>query len=544
MSVRAHLLFLLGIGIGMSGCAAVSSPEGGPKDLTPPKLVRTSPEQGARNVTQRSIRLEFSETVQLKDLQKNLIIAPVISEENKYQVREDKGGVTLTFEQPLDKNTTYSFNFGKAITDITENNEAPNVMLSFSTGADLDSGRVFGRVTDLLTKRTAEDISVILYPEADTANIRRGRPYYLARTTKNGQYSFQNLREGRYRLFALQDKNNTRRYEEGERIAYLPELITVAPGLDSIALVLVRPDARRPLATGRQGTPTQFKVSYNEGVRQAVLAPLPGGGATSPEAVAQLNSALQVADQGKSVVLYKTKAVAEGRYLLSATDSVGNVGRDTINVRFQGNAPARRGPAYTVEGSPQEVYYQGQVQFVFTEPVILPPNKPFGTLVEDSTARRPLRLPQDGTLSPDRVRLTVKPNFKARKTATIILDSTAITSVTGQSLGLRPLRLRISEQSPSGTLSGAIQTKFTRYQIQLINDTFQPVAVLDSPKNRYIFTNIAPGSYQIRVLIDADANGTWYGGDPQFRLPAEPVYIFPKKLDVRANWEQEENIAF
>ncbi len=528
----------------MSGCASVGSPEGGAKDLTPPKLVRTSPEQGARNVSQRSIRLEFSETVQLKDLQKNLIIAPVIPEENKYQVREDKGGITLTFEQPFDKNTTYSFNFGTAVTDITENNVAPNVMLSFSTGATLDSGRVFGRVTDLLTKRTAEDISVILYPEADTANIRRGKPYYLARTAKNGQYSFQNLREGRYRLFALQDKNNTRRYEEGERIAYLPELVTVAPGLDSIALVLVRPDARRPLATGRQGSPTQFKVSYNEGVRQASLAPLPGGSATAPEAVAQLNNALQVADQGRSVVVYKTKAVSEGRYLLSATDSVGNVGRDTINVRFQGNAPARRGPAYTVEGNPREVYFQGQVQFVFTEPVILPPNQSFGTLVEDSTARRPLRLPQDGTLSPDRVRLTIRPNFKARKTATIILDSTAIASVTGQSLGLRPLRLRISEQSPSGTLSGAIQTKFTRYQIQLINDTFQPIAVLDSPKNRYVFSNIAPGSYQIRVLIDADANGSWYGGDPQFKQPAEPVYLFPKKLDVRANWSRRKISPF
>jgi hypothetical protein len=109
--------------------------------LEPPKLVRTSPEQGARNVTQRFIRLEFSETVQLKDLQKNLIIAPVIPEENKYQVREDKGGITLTFEQPFEKNTTYSFNFGTAITDITESNVAPNVMLSFSTGANLDSGR-------------------------------------------------------------------------------------------------------------------------------------------------------------------------------------------------------------------------------------------------------------------------------------------------------------------------------------------------------------------------------------------------------------------
>ena len=546
MSIRAGLLFLLGIGGGLSGCASVGSPQGGPKDTEAPELVRTSPEQGARNVTQQSIRLEFSETVQLKDLQKNLIIAPVIPDENKYQVREDKGGITLTFEKPFEKNTTYSFNFGSAISDITESNVAPNVTLSFSTGAQLDSGRVFGSVRDLLTGGIAKEISVMLYPEADTANIRRGRPYYLARTDDKGLYTFQNLRDGRYRIFALQDKNNTRRYEEGEKIAYLPELLTVAPGLDSVRLVLVRPDARRPLATGRKPGPTQFQVTYNEGVRQAVLTPLPEGAAPAPTApaLAQLNNAVQVAEQGKSVVLFKTPVLTEGRYVLAATDSVGNVGRDTINVRFQGNAPARRGPAYTVEGNPQEVYSQGQLRFLFTEPIILPPNQPFGTLVEDSTARRPLRIPQDATLSPDRTRLTLKLNSKARKTVGVILDSTAVVGITGQSLGLRPLRLRVSEQSQTGTLSGTIQTKYKSYQLQLIDNNFQPVAVLESPKGRYVFNNIAPGSYRIRVLIDADGDGTWRGGDPQFKLPAEPVYIFPKKLDVRANWEQEENLTF
>ena len=101
-------------------------------------------------------------------------------------------------------------------------------------------------MTDLLTKRTAEDISVILYPEADTANIRRGKLTIWRATPKKWAVFFLNLREGRYRLFALQDKNNTRRYEEGERIAYLPELVTVAPGLDSIALGWCAADARRP----------------------------------------------------------------------------------------------------------------------------------------------------------------------------------------------------------------------------------------------------------------------------------------------------------
>ncbi|PJJ48335.1 Ig-like domain-containing domain [Hymenobacter chitinivorans] len=545
MSVRANLLVLLSASALVSGCAAVSSPQGGPKDVTPPKLTGSFPANGAVNVREQTVRLEFSESIQLRDLSKNLIVAPVLREDDKYKVKEERSAISLVFDQPLQANTTYTFNFGAAITDITENLPAQNVLVTFSTGARLDSGSVRGSVTQLLSGAAAAEVPVMLYPETDTMTIRRGKPYYMVRTDKAGAFVLNNLKTGRYRVYALADKNNSGRYDEGEQIAYLPEPVTVRPGLDSLRLVLVRPDARRPIIASQQGAPTQFKIFFNEGLTQARLLPL-GTAATAP-APAPLNEALLLAEKGRSVTLFRTAALTEGRYLLATADSVGNTGQDTINVKFPGTitAAARRAPQYAVVGAPRDVYRQGQVKFQFLEPLRPFTKQPIGILLEDSTTRRPIRVPQEATLSPDRTLLTVNLNTKAKKSISIVLDSTAVTTITDQRLALKPVRLLVTDQSPVGSVAGTIQTKYARFQLQLLDGTNQVAAVLDNPKNTFRFDNLAPGTYRLRVLIDADNNGTWRGGDPKFIVPAEPVYLAPQPIQVRANWDVEDlKLAF
>lgn len=536
--------FLLITAGALGGCAAISSPEGGIRDTTPPKLLRSTPANGARNVTGQSIRLEFSEQVQLTDLAKNLLVAPVLSRENTYKIREDRTAVTLTFEQPFQPNTTYSFNFGDAIIDITEKNKAANVTVSFSTGAQLDSGAVNGTVVGLLSQQPAEGVSVLLYPEADTSDVKRGVPTYLARTDKQGRYALRYLKEGRYRAYALADKNQTNRYEEPEAIGYRPggELLTVGPKSDSLNFVLTKPDSRRPLITTQKSSPTDQRISYNEGLLTATLAPL--GGSATPAAA--LQEAVQLAERNRMAILYRTAALTEGRYLLAATDSAGNVARDTIAVKFAEPPPKapKPAPAYSVEGNPKEVYRQGQVKFVFTEPVRFDPKKPFGTLVEDSLKRRPLRLPQDGSLSPDRSTLAITLDTRAQKTVTLLLDSTALQSTTGRPLGLRPLKLRVVDQTTTGTLSGPVQTTAKRYWVQLLDANGQVLLSLDTPKTSYRFDNLAPATYRLRVLVDSNQDGRWQSGDPDLKAAPEPVFLFPKPITIRSNFDNVETLRF
>ena len=270
MSVRAELLALLALVALLESCAAVAPPLGGPRDRTPPRRISSSPDSAARNVKQLFVRLNFSEPVVTKDLSKNLLITPQLPEDNPYKLREDRSSITLLFEKPLDPNTTYSFNFREGVVDITEALPAKNATLTFSTGPELDSGKVSGTLTDMLTARAVEGASIGLYRVADTAGVRKGRPYYTVLTDKVGKFSLNFLKAGGYKLYAVADKNNNGRYDDGEKIAYLPAPIIIAGSTgESVTLVLTQPDQRPPLLTSRTPSPTQLRLSYNEGLRTA-----------------------------------------------------------------------------------------------------------------------------------------------------------------------------------------------------------------------------------------------------------------------------------
>ena len=544
MSVRAELLALLALVALLESCAAVAPPLGGPRDRTPPRRISSSPDSAARNVKQLFVRLNFSEPIVTKDLSKNLLITPQLPDDNPYKLREDRSAITLLFDKPLDPNTTYSFNFREGIVDITEGLPAKNAFLTFSTGPELDSGKVNGTLTDVLTARAVEGASIGLYRVADTLGVRRGRPYYTVLTDKEGKFNLNFLRAGDYKLYAVADKNNNGRYDDGEKIAYLPIPVTIAGGTGAaVPLVLTQPDQRPPLLTARTPSPTQLRLSYNEGLRSARLAPLP----TSPNAAA-VAEATQLVERGRTVVVYKTPTVGDGRYLLTATDSTGNIGSDTLQLKFPVPPAAARKvanpPLYAVEGTPRTVFPEGQVKFQFAVPVRVASGKPFGTLVEDSVRRRPLRLPTDGTLSPDRTQLAVRFNAKAKNRLDIVLDSTAVTAITGQSLRLKPLRLGLSEQDVSTSLSGTLTTKEKSFELQLLDDKFQIIASLNSPKGTYMFTDMPPGTYRLRVLIDADGDGRWRGGDPKLLLAPEPVFLYAKTLKISAGFDVVEPLSF
>ena len=537
MSVRAELLAVLALLALLESCAAVAPPLGGPRDRTPPRRLSTSPDSAARNVSQKFVRLVFSEPVITKELSKNLLITPQLAEDNAYKLREDRNSITLLFDKPLDPNTTYSFNFRQGIVDITEGLPAPNASLTFSTGAVLDSGRVSGSVTDVLTAKPVEGAAIGLYREGDTLGVRKGRPYYTVLTDKAGKFSLSYIKAGVYKLYAVADKNNNGHYDDGEKIAYLPAPITVAgSAAGAVPLVLTQPDRRPPLLTTRQPSPTQLRLNFNEGLRTAVLVPL--GTGQSAAAVAE---AVQLVEQGRVVVLFKTPEVGDGRYLLTTADSTGNMSHDTLQVKFPVPPATAKKLAvptlYSVEGAPRSVYSEGQVKFLFAVPVRVAADRPFGTLIEDSTRRRPLRLPADGALNADRTQLAVRFNSKAKTRLEIVLDSAAVTAVTGQSLRLRKLRLGISSQDVSTSLSGTISTQEKHFELQLLDDKLQVVASLASPKGKYLFSDMAPGTYRLRVLIDADGDGHWRGGDSNLLLPPEPVYFDPKPQQVRAGFD-------
>ena len=97
----------------LGACASVVAPTGGKKDETPPKLKVVVPPEQTVNFNSEKVVFTFDEYIQLLDKDKQLVISPIIEPAPTFEVKGKK--LTITFKKKLKENTTYTINFGNAI---------------------------------------------------------------------------------------------------------------------------------------------------------------------------------------------------------------------------------------------------------------------------------------------------------------------------------------------------------------------------------------------------------------------------------------------
>ena len=153
----AFLLLILGA----VGCAKQSSPEGGPYDMTPPRVVRCKPEMGSTNVTSHRVRITFDEYIQLERGEDKIIYSPPQRIPPKALVNQKQ--LVITYQDSLIANTTYTINFNRAIKDYNEGNYIEQYVYAFSTGDYLDTMQVAGLVLDAYTLQPVPRILAGIY---------------------------------------------------------------------------------------------------------------------------------------------------------------------------------------------------------------------------------------------------------------------------------------------------------------------------------------------------------------------------------------------
>src|SRR5262245_3914771 len=116
--VFAFLSLLIADGIGLSGCANIIPPGGGPRDSFPPILVSATPKDSSMNFTNKNITFVFDEFVEVNNVMENLIVSP--TPKTIPEVTRKLRTVTVKLKDTLEPNTTYTLNFGNAIRDVNE----------------------------------------------------------------------------------------------------------------------------------------------------------------------------------------------------------------------------------------------------------------------------------------------------------------------------------------------------------------------------------------------------------------------------------------
>ena len=228
-------------------CARIGTPDGGPYDETPPKVVHTSPKFGAANEKHvKRVTIEFDEIVKIDHAMEKVVISPPQIQQPEIEANGRR--ITVTLLDTLKPDMTYTIDFADAIVDNNEGNPYGDYAFTFSTGERVDSFQVSGHVLNAENLEPIKGMLVGLYKvgegeEGDSVkelpdSVFRTTPFErISRTDSRGHFVVKGLSPGQYRAFALKDLNQNYVYDQrAELVAFSDRILTTSSRPD------IRPD--------------------------------------------------------------------------------------------------------------------------------------------------------------------------------------------------------------------------------------------------------------------------------------------------------------
>ena len=219
------LLALLAPVVTPSCANTTQAPSGGKKDTIPPVIVNIKPLPGATSfpLEKGKIVFEFDEYVNIKTAT-DIFLSPPL--EKKPKAKVVGRSVVVTFENPLEPNTTYTLNLNSAIVDNNEGNKFPGFTYVFSTGEQIDSMFITGTVLDCNTLAPVKGATVMLYKDHSDSAVFLKRPYAAGRTDDWGYFVLPYIQDTLYRVYAIKDAGNDNIYSpDADRVAFIDSLV-------------------------------------------------------------------------------------------------------------------------------------------------------------------------------------------------------------------------------------------------------------------------------------------------------------------------------
>ena len=123
----------------------------------------------------------------------------------------------------------------------------------------------------------------------------------------------------------------------------------------------------------------------------------------------------------------------------------------------------------------------------------------------------------------------------------LTLDSAACYDIYGKCNDSTAFPIRLKSLDEYSSLLVKMTHFDERARIQLLNDKDQVLQELPALETGTYFDHLAPTTYYLRLYLDLNADQRWTSGDWIAHRQPEPIYYFPSKLKLRANWDFEEN---
>ena len=527
----SNFILLVFIGLVIVNCANRGTPEGGPKDETPPVIIEEVPINFTTNFKGKTIKIYFNEYVKIKDLSKQLVISPPMNTQPEITpLGSASKYITIKIFDTLQPNTTYAFNFGNSITDNNEGNPYPYYRYVFSTGNYIDSLNVKGNIMDALKRQPETFVNVALYEVDSTFTdsiIYKKPPKYITNTLDSlTTFSIENIKAGTYMLMALKDGNNDNKFQQkADQIGFYKRFITV-PTDTLYTLKLFSEDldfkpskpfiaAEEKIAFGYEGDYTKMKIKIKS------------------EIPADFDYRV-TKDETKDTLYYWYKPKLE-------VDSLDfKVSHQNFEKDFNVKIREQKKDSLTIKSTPT-----GTIRL--DEPFKIRGSIPFFsfdaskvTIIDKDSTK------VDFTSEFDTINNNYVFNFKKKEE-------------NKYNLQILPEAFVDFFDNKNDTLNYSVSTKkasdFGYVRFTLINATYPLIIQLTTEKGevkveQYItkqgdidFLNLIASTYYIRVIHDTNGNRKYDTGSYLKKTQPERVSHF-KEIEVRADWGYPETLEF
>jgi len=529
-------------------CAKIVLPTGGEKDVAPPKLAGEDPSSGSVRMHNPVIKISFDEYFTLNNPTENILISPPMKVQPNYSIQ----GKTLVikFKDTLRENTTYNMVFSNCIQDYHENNKLGYYHYSFSTGNEIDTFTLAGTVTDAKTLKPCDNMFVFLYDQDIDSLPMTSMPSYLTKTLSDGSFHFQNIRNGDYKIFALKDLNGNLFYDlPNEAVAFSNHTYTAyyEPPKDTSAQATPQPDTMPRIKLSafvlqdtvpvllRYENPAAgiYHFPFKAPVVQFSATPVQRDvphfetfNATRDTLTWHLKEALM------DTVFYifttdgQTDTVQLTPYKSKKTQSRGNK-----------NAPVER----LSVGLLNKGHRYKPLTLLFGYPV-----KPADSITVtvcthqksgNDTAYYKISVPDTFI-----TRLPLPIAFEDKKNYTVTIADSVFFGYNGLCNDTIKATFVTQAEKDYGSLSIEYVVPSNRFQYiaQLWSGGQLLQEDLLTESHTVAYEHLLPGSYNIFVIEDCNRNGRWDAGDYDHAKQPEKIFPYPKAINIRAYWDNEE----
>lgn len=525
-----YFIYCILIAFACTSCAIQVAPSGGEQDVIAAKVLESKPENFSTGFNSQEIAIRFDEYIQLKDVQSQLVVSPPLNTFPDVKIR--KKTLLIQFEDTLEENTTYTFNFGNSIVDNNEGNVVENYQFVFSTGEIIDSLFISGMVRGAFDLNPQKDVLVMLYKSNDDSLPFLKRPYYFSKTNEEGKFQVKNISPGKYKIIALADINKDYLFNPPEEgIAFSDSM--VFSGEVDVSLLLFKEEE-----------PFKLVRTYSEEPGKAVCV-FNGAADTLKfywitDTISLELLSTRFSEKRDSMSIYYKNLEADTIQLMFPQLNE----KDTVTIRLlkrDSRASSRGRQGLTVVPQISSGTFQDlnrPLDLVFNHPIEVADISRINFL-EDSVV-----LPAENFRFVDSLhtRLRYLGEWKQGANYNLLIPSGSFKDFSSQSNDTLISKFRTKQETDYASITAIINSAGNRYPyiVQLINDRDKVAEELVINTDSTIdFSFLIPGMYKLKIVEDKNKNGLWDTGNYLSGKQAEKIFYYADPIQMRANWDVE-----